>query len=299
MPARTSATILNQNTLDAFIQRLERLVVGRDEKYRYGGFNDILSLPFFMKEAVESRGFNVIMILGKQGSGKTYYAIQSTRFLLEMLGWMPRDLSLTEKLRFVLNNYLTFIATRDERRYAIEYFVENGQNDVAEVIKRFPSLEERMDSVSWRNPYPVLIYDDAGLTSSAYDFYRDRKHVQDIATLIQVARRRVMNIIFTTTNPKNLLMAIRDNPDRIVVVLKEVSRWYSTARGYIFPLTAVGSYVKRLFDDEFYKRVPDRFHEEYMTISDVFVDYALHRRKILEWAKEREKKRRGKKSAEE
>ena len=292
MARRTNSTILGSDPLDAFIAKLQMAEKGSVEEYRIGNDYNGLSLPFFMRPAYRKHGFNVILILGKQGVGKSYYGLQSIRFFLKMIGFIPRDSNdMVGELEFVMDNYLTFISTRKERVYAMKYFREQGNEEVLKVLEKYPSLEERMMSVDWRNPYPVLMFDEAGLTGNTYDFYMDRRHVQAISNLIQVARRRVSNLIITTTNPKNLLVTVRDNPDRIIVVMREFTDYYSYARGYIFPLTAMGSYVKRLFDDVFYKWVPDEFHYKYMSVSDKFVDYALARREILDWMKKREKKR--------
>ena len=211
------------------------------EEYREGGKRKGLAITYFMRRAYES-GFNLFIIVGNLGSGKSAYAMYASLEFLRQIGVRKASLD------YVLDEKLVFT---------------------------FDELRKRIQRVKWVNRHPALIWDDAGIYGSSYLFFIDKWITMAISGTMQVARSRVANLLITVPVPEMLVRVIRLIPERIIVVIRPIDKWVSQARGYIVEFTPKREYVYHIFTDTFVKRFPDDFFKRYMELRDSYVDETL------------------------
>ena len=198
-------------------------------------------LAGWMIRAYQSGGFNSIIIYGKQGAGKSIYAIKVVYDMLRRLGLVPKEGTSRE----VYKRYLVFSA----RQFMGKLRSARG---------------ERL---------PALIWDDAGVHGSSYLFFTDIFLAKALGDLFRVARTRVANILFTTPSPRDLLKPFRSY-DTIIVYVHEIDDVWS--RAHIYQLRLLPSGDVRIFKkamEDFRRRL--RTYNDYLTLRDRYVEEAL------------------------
>ena len=211
------------------------------EDYREGGKRRGLAITYFMERAYRT-GFNLFIIVGNLGSGKSAYAMYATLEFMKRLG---------------------------VRKVSLDYILDE------KLVFTFDELRRYIQRVKWRNRHPALIWDDAGIYGSSYLYFIDKWLTMAISGTMQVSRSRVANLLITVPVPEMLVRVIRLIPERIIVVIRPIDEWISQARGYIVEFTPKKEYVYHIFTDTFVKKLPDGFFEKYMELRDSYVDETL------------------------
>ena len=202
-------------------------------------------LAGWLERAYRTGGFNSVIVYGKQGAGKSIYAIKVAKDALARLGMLPKDHGHNGGYRGVYRRYMVFSARQ---------FIE--------------TLKQARGS-----RLPLLIWDDAGVHGGSYLFFTDAFTAKALGDLFRVARTRVANIIFTTPSPRDLLKPFRSY-DTVIVYVHELDDVWSRAHIYQLRLLPSGDarIVKKAIED-FKRRL--RTYEEYLRIRDRYVDEAI------------------------
>ena len=198
-------------------------------------------LAGWMARAYRTGGFNSVIVYGKQGAGKSVYAIKVSFDMLRRVDAIPRQAS-TE---YVFKRYMVFSA----HQFMGKLRGARGSR------------------------LPVLIWDDAGVHGGSYLFFTDVFLAKALGDLFRVARTRVANIIFTTPSPQDLLKPFRSYDTIIVYVHELDERW---SRAHIYQLRLLPSGEARIWKravEDFKRRL--RTYDEYMKLRDRYVDEAL------------------------
>ncbi len=198
-------------------------------------------LAGWMLRAYKTGGFNSIIVYGKQGAGKSIYAIKVTYDMLRRLEAVPAS----ETTRYVFKRYMVFSA--------------------AQFIGKIKSARGAR--------LPAIIWDDAGVHGGSYIFFTDVFLAKALGDLFRVARTRVSNIIFTTPSPRDLLKPFRSY-DTIIVYVHEMDDVWSRAHIYQMRLLPSGDVriTKRAMED-FKRRL--RTYDDYIRVRDRYVDEAI------------------------
>ncbi|BFI75421.1 hypothetical protein [Sulfurisphaera ohwakuensis] len=129
-------------------------------------------------EAYESYGFVSAVIFGQQGSGKTTYAFKVMRDVF----WKINNLETKEEAWDYVRRHYFF-----ELPDALELIYDALNNDVR---------------------VPVLLFDDAGIWLSKYDWFAD--YMKVFYKIYALIRTRVSAVIFTTPSPEDLAFFLRE-----------------------------------------------------------------------------------------
>ncbi|CCD22100.1 DnaA-like replication initiation protein [Aeropyrum pernix spindle-shaped virus 1] len=198
-------------------------------------------LAGWMESAFRTGGFNSVIVYGKQGAGKSVYAIKVVYDLLRRLGVVPAS----STSRIVFKRYMVFSAS---------HFIGKIKN----------ARGARL---------PAVIWDDAGVHGGSYLFFTDVFLAKALGDLFRVARTRVANIIFTTPSPRDLLKPFRSY-DTIIVYVHEMDEVWSRAHIYKMRLLPSGDVrVQKKAMEDFRRRL--RTYDEYIRIRDRYVDEAI------------------------
>ena len=195
----------------------------------------------FIYQANLTGGYYSVVVFGKQGAGKSVYAIKVAYDVLRRLGKLgPGDGYDKVYRRYMVFNSLQLIEKVEQAR------------------------SERI---------PVLVWDDAGVHGGSYLHFTDPHMAKAITDIFRVIRTRVAAVILTTPNPRDILKPVRDT-DTIVVKVHEVNREWSRAHGYKNYLLPSGKpRIVKVFIEDYRRRLPR--YQEYMRLRDSYVDYAI------------------------
>ena len=201
-------------------------------------------LASFIERAWRRYSFIAAIIYGKQGAGKSVYAIKVAYDALKRIGWNVKS------TREVYRRYMVFSAYQ-----------------VLAKVKRAKNSEGRPSRL------PVLIWDDAGVHGSSYLFFTDPYLAKAISDSFKVIRTRVASVLFTTPSPRDILKPLRSY-DTYIVYVHELDDVWSRAHIYQLRLLPSGEIrVWKLGWEDFKRRLPT--YDDYLKIRDKYVDYAL------------------------
>ena len=131
---------------------------------------------------------------------------------------------------------------------------------------------------------PFVIWEDMGLWLYAMDW--NNPFMEAFIKYLNVARTHLASIIGSTPSPEWVLRKLRRFPSCFTVRVQKPYKdndythqtaWMRKAVGYRFWLHADlrHSGVKRLWEDDFHCRMPDKFFEWYKPLRDTYEDMAL------------------------
>ena len=187
-------------------------------------------------------GFVSAIVYGRQGAGKSVYAIKVAYDALRRLGKVPRS----ARSEVVFKRYMVFSA---------HAFISKLRN------------------ASFSARIPVLIWDDAGVHGGSYLHFVDPHLAKAVGDVFRVARTRVAAILFTTPSPRDLLRPLRSY-DTLIVYVHEVDDVWSRAHIYQLRLLPSGdARITKIAIEDFKRRLPT--YSEYIKIRDRYADYAI------------------------
>jgi hypothetical protein len=186
-------------------------------------------------------GFISALVFGKQGNGKTTYALITAKEVYEKLGY--------EKPWQVALDRLYF-----------------------ELPESLPLLKQAFYE---RSKIPVIIFDDASIWFSKYYWYTDvQKAFFKIYALI---RTLVTAVIFTTPSPNDISFFLREKSWKKIKITKNgvetkgVKKGVRRARAWLyksdFKRDSNGDFktaVEKEAVDDFYLEIPDEIFNKYM-----------------------------------
>ena len=184
---------------------------------------------------IKQNGFQMVIVIGKQGNGKSIYTFKVAYDVLHRLG-----INVTPEE--VFDNY-TFFHLRT-------------------LLERIEEKEE-----------PILVWDDAGVEGSSYLHFISPKSANVISNIMKVIRERVHAFLLSTPNIKDLLSALR-RYDPIIVKIEKVDNIYSVAYGWRMVHDASGKEVLvKKFVELFKRRYPS--YEKYREKRRRYTTYAI------------------------
>jgi hypothetical protein len=193
-------------------------------------------------QAYNRGSFIAAIIYGRQGAGKSVYAIKVAYDALRRLGFLKPHHSTRE----VYKHYMIFSAYQ---------------------------LLHRARQADAHNRIPLLIWDDAGVHGGSYLFFTDPHLAKAIADTFRVIRTRVSAMLFTTPSPRDLLKPLRSY-DTLIVYVHEIDDLWSRAHIYQMRLLPSGdARIWKLAMEDFRRRL--RTYDDYIKIRDRYVDQAL------------------------
>ena len=199
---------------------------------------DMLWLAQKIVEAYENYGFVSAVIFGPQGTGKTTYAFKVMRDVY----WKLNNLETKDQAWDVVKRY---------------YFFELPE-----------ALELIYDALESDTRIPVLLFDDAGIWLSKYNWYED--YMKVFYKIFALIRTRVSAVIFTTPSPEDLAFFLREKGwYQIKIVWANKKDRIAQAKLYkkVFERDSKGNIVtkaKYKALDQFKVDLPDSFRAEYL-----------------------------------
>jgi len=186
-------------------------------------------------------GFVSALVFGKQGNGKTTYAMVTSKEVYEKLGYEKPWQTALDRLYFELPECL-------------------------------PLLKEAFYG---RTKIPVIIFDDASIWFSKYYWYTDiQKTFFKIYALI---RTLVTAVIFTTPSPNDISFFLREKSWKKIKITKNgvetkgPKKGVRRARAWVhksdFKRNTNGDFktaVEKEAVDDFYLEIPDEIFTNYM-----------------------------------
>lgn len=128
-------------------------------------------------EAYRANGFVSAIIFGKQGTGKTTYALKTARDV--------------------------FATIMNKDKNDVWNLVE--AHTVLDLQKAVPIIR---DAVQTGQKVPVIIFDDASIWLSKYIWYK--KYMLKLYRLYAIMRNIVAGVIFTTPSPNDIALFLRE-----------------------------------------------------------------------------------------
>ncbi|AZG03103.1 hypothetical protein [Sulfolobus spindle-shaped virus] len=208
--------------------------------------NATLILASEIYKAYKEGSFLNVIIFGKQGAGKTTYALRVAKEVLKMI-----DKNLDEQTAW---------------EKALSYLAFN----VREALQKLAIIVELHKQGHIDSRLPLLIMDDASIDLIKYNWYD--KENQEFFKLNVLARTWVSAIIYTSPMMSDISKFLREKGWMVVKITRNggykdtesVAKLY----GRVIKLNKqhtdfVGRY-KPIAIDRFTRRMPDRIYEEYM-----------------------------------
>ncbi len=137
-------------------------------------------------EAYKTNGFESAIVFGKQGVGKTTYALKVAKEVYQRLGHEPH-----EAWEFALDSL--FFELKDALRL-MKIFRENDRT------------------------IPVIIFDDAGLWLQKYKWQRE--DLMKFYEVYNIIRNIVSGLIFTTPSPNDITFYVREKGWKLVKIVR-------------------------------------------------------------------------------
>lgn len=200
--------------------------------------SDMLWLAQKIVKAYQNYGFVSAVVFGKQGTGKTTYAFK-----------VLRDVYYT-----VYN-----LRTKDEAWSFVRnaYFFELPE--ALEMIRKAINEDKRI---------PALLFDDAGIWLSKYEWFSD--YMKQFYKLYALIRTRVSAIIFTTPSPDDVARYLREK-GWYQIRITMVNRRKKEARALLYEKTFTRNSSGQIVTttqakaiDFFKVDLPNDFYREYL-----------------------------------
>jgi len=200
---------------------------------------DMLWLAEKIVDAYNEYGFISAVIFGKQGSGKTTYAFKTMRDVF-----------------YKLYN----LSSKDEAWQYVKKYYFFELPEALEVIYDAFEKDERI---------PVLLFDDAGIWLSKYQWYE--KYMIVFYKFYALARTRVSAILFTSPSPDDIALFLREK-GWIQIRIKWSNKKDRIAEAdlykKVFTRDSKGNIITKpdyTALDQFKVQLPDDFLNEYLT----------------------------------
>ena len=188
------------------------------------------------------KGFKAVFIYGEQGGGKSIYSMKVARDILYRIGYGKVS------WREIIDRFMFFVVD---------------------------DFYKKIEKVRWKNRYPLLIWDDAGVYGSSYLFYTDKKAAKEITDVFKTIRTRVGVLFMSSPGVHDILRPIRHS-EIVIVHVDEVSEWRAEAHSYVIKVAPSGKRtISKISVDRFWKRLPDKDYEYYNNLRDKYVDLTL------------------------
>jgi len=186
-------------------------------------------------------GFISALVFGKQGNGKTTYALITAKEVYEKLGY------------------------EDPWKIALDrlYF---------ELPESIPILRQAFHE---RKKIPVIIFDDASIWFSKYYWYTDVQKA--FFKIYALTRTLVTAVIFTTPSPNDISFFLREKSWKKIKITKNgvetkgVKKGVRRARAWLygndFKRSSNGDFktaVQKEAIDDFYLEIPDEIFKKFM-----------------------------------
>jgi len=200
-------------------------------------------------DAHKTNGFESAIVFGKQGTGKTTYALKVAKEVYQRLGHEPR-----EAWEFALDSL--FFELKDALRL-MKIFRENDR------------------------AIPVIIFDDAGLWLQKYEWQRE--DLMKFYKVYNIIRNIVSGLIFTTPSPNDITFYIREKGWKLIKIVRNGSakKGIRIARAKIAVNTItikkgkVQNAVKWKTIDDYTVHLPDWVFKEYQERRKIYEEKAL------------------------
>ncbi|ACZ35793.1 DnaA-like protein [Betafusellovirus yellowstonense] len=200
--------------------------------------SDVLWLSKKIVSAYHNIGFVSAVVFGKQGSGKTTYALKVARDVF----WK-------------LNNLENKDDAWDYVRNAYFFELPNA-------------LDKIQDAIDNDYRIPLIIFDDAGIWMSKYVWYED--YMKVFYKIYALIRTRVSAVIFTTPSPEDIAFYLREKgwyQIRVTMVNRNKMIARATLYAKDFGRNTSGEIVTQVKTkalDFFKVQIPDNIYKEYM-----------------------------------
>jgi hypothetical protein len=199
--------------------------------------------------AYKTNGFESAIVFGKQGVGKTTYALKVAKEVYQRLGHEPY-----EAWEFALDSL--FFELKDALRL-MKIFRENDRT------------------------IPVIIFDDAGLWLQKYKWQRE--DLMKFYEVYNIIRNIVSGLIFTTPSPNDITFYVREKGWKLVKIVRNgtAKEGIPIARAKIAVNTItikkgkVQNVVKWKTIDDYTVHLPDWVFKEYQERRKVYEEKAL------------------------
>jgi hypothetical protein len=184
------------------------------------------------------------IVYGATRAGKSTYAIKSLDIAARKVGESVNWYFIDERVVFDVNEILAYFEKAKKKREVV------GKKDIG------------------------VVFDDAGVHLHAYKAFHERKFVERISSLLQVAGVYTANIVITTPSPDFVLRLIRAMDDIKFILITRRSEDTSIATIYrlrFYPPRRLMS--KKVVREEFVLEM--RYIDEYMRKRMAYTDQQI------------------------
>lgn len=217
--------------------------------------------------------FRIILVYGHSGLGKSAYSWKC----LQELYPHQKDIKVLKKDPVL-----------DEGRLLWEEDKGSPYSDIRKylIFKPEELLNFSEYMTKYKKRYKAILIDDAGLWFAS-ERWRD-PFVEAAIKWLQVARSIVSTVIFTTTNPNNIVRRLRTS-DMYTVRIRPYRKGWRHAKGYSQSVMVNNkTYFKTIWEDAFYYYIEDNLYSWY---KDVRASYVKEVNKMMKAGLEEEKRR--------
>jgi hypothetical protein len=184
------------------------------------------------------------VVYGMTRAGKSTYAIMSLAMAARKVGERVNWEFLDERIVFDLDEILAYFEMARDRKYS------ESRKDIG------------------------VIFDDAGVHLHAYKAFHERKFVERISALLQVAGVYTANIIITTPSPNFVLKMVREMDDMKFILVNRRTETTSIATIYRLKFSPPRRLVaKKMVREEFDLKMP--FLDKYMEKRTAYTDQQI------------------------
>jgi len=195
--------------------------------------------------AADPKTFFSITVTGRRSIGKTAYSlIASKNFYVERGATENQAWNMAlDSLKFSINDVIDFL--------------EDARN---KKIKK-----------------PILIWDDVRVHASGTQYHLNMKRVAKLASLMDVIRTCVSNVILTCPSSSGLLGVFKTYDDHFAKIhYSEKGGYHRIALGYVWSTIPSGKrLVYSQFRDKYSCYLPTWVYKKYMDSRDIAVDVLL------------------------
>ncbi len=141
--------------------------------------------------------------------------------------------------------------------------------DVDEILEYFEMARDRLHAKGRKDI--GVVFDDAGVHLHAYKAFHERRFVERVSSLLQVAGVYTSNIVITTPSPNFVLRMIREMDEMKLILVTRRSEATSIATIYrlkFYPPRRL--WARKMVREEFDLNMPyiDRYMEKRMAYTD-------------------------------
>jgi hypothetical protein len=206
--------------------------------------NEWLWLGTRIASAHKTNGFESAIVFGKQGAGKTTYALKVAKEVYQQLGHEP-----DEAWRYALDSL--FFELKDALRM-MKIFRENDRT------------------------IPVIIFDDAGIWLQKYLWYKEE--MIKFYRVYNIIRNIVNGLIFTTPSPNDIAFYVREKGWKLIKITRNGRQPDNTPKAIakiaVNKITVVKGRITNKIKwrtvDDYTVKLPDWVYKEYVERRKVY-----------------------------